>query len=319
MCPRPFGSTVRATSPASSAARSPGWSRGPAPRASRPLLGGIEFARAELPWLFTPAVAKAERLRPCSCWWWAPPRRGTARHLASVRCRCSRLRTGASRRRTTRFGAIVGVVRPCADSGIQRCRARAESSTARPLCPLAPRLPAAPRHRAPRISRASCPRRRRREVGLGDPLDEADEAALPGVDGRCRCGKAAGLPLGEVRDRPAGTFETLVRLLQPRPLGPGVGRSLLRWTSANAGSGRAGARAGGEGAVIGMQAALRAPRRRRAAAVPQTTRRHSSARSRACSRLLPDDTITRRVPTASAIGGTRRYRRSRRGRCGCAN
>lgn len=257
-------------------------------------MASVQFARADLPWLFTPAVADGERLRP-----WLV--------LVVVR-----------RRDGVRLDHQAGGPLPVLEIGgsargadelpdLSQSWAWAHAQIAG--IPVG-QSPAQVIHGSPGVtcSRLVCPRRLEPgtgyvacvvpafavgvKAGLGDPLEGADEVTLAPAwtpdAGPLR------LPVyhsWEFATGPAGSFETLVRRLQPRPLDPESTKAPALYIG-NAGSGLPAFDADVEGAVIGMQSALRAPGADAPPPWPDTTR---VPLQNALERVLttaPADTIT---------------------------
>lgn len=257
-------------------------------------MAAIEFARAELPWLFTPATAKGERLRP-----WLV--------LVVVR-----------RRDGVRLDRQASGPLPVLEIGVPARAADELPDLAQSWAWAHAQISGIPTGQSPAQiidgspgfarSRLVCPRRLEPgtaylacvvpafavgvKSGLGDPLEEADDASLaPAWTADAGTVRLPVYHSWEFATGPAGSFETLVRRLQPRPLDPASTKPPALDIS-NAGSGLPAFAPAAEGAVIGMQAALRAPG---AGALPPWPDETRVPFQHALERVLtaaPDDTIT---------------------------
>ena len=202
--------------------------RDPAPGTTRFEAGympQVQFARADLPWLFTPAApgTRRTRLRP-----WlvlVAVRRGGRRPACSPAAPLPGAELDDPAGRAARPRAVVGVGAR-ADHRARRRRAARRRPRRRPGPGLLPaRLRRASSSPTPPTWPAWCPRSLVGvQAGLG--AAGADDATLrPGV-GRDAAGPLR-LPVydsWEFATGPAGSFETLVRRLHPSPLDPDARR-----------------------------------------------------------------------------------------------
>jgi hypothetical protein len=224
-------------------------------------LASIQFASAELPWLFTPAAADAQRLRP-----WlvlvVVRRREGVRLDPSPGGPLPVLEFAGPARAADELpdlaqswawapAQVTGVITGQTPAQIlDSARGR---TCSRLICP---------RHLAPSTGYLACVVPAFAvgvKAGLGQPVTAADEAQLAPAwtadAGPLR------LPVyysWEFATGPAGSFETLVRRLQPRPVDPTATRPPAL-DIAHPGGGLPDLEASAAGAVIGMQSVLRAP------------------------------------------------------------
>jgi hypothetical protein len=221
----------------------------------------VEFARADLPWLFTPAAPDGSRLRP----WLA---------LIAVR------RQDGVRLDPRPNGPLpvleIGSPARAADElpDLEKSWAWAHAQIAGMPGDQTPAqiLDASP---GVTCSRLICPRRLEAgqsylaclvpafaigvKAGLGDPIAQTDEDTL--APAWTRDTATIQLPIyfsWEFATAPAGSFETLVRRLTPRPVDPAISKP-PNLDISHAGSGLPAVPPDTPGAVIGMQTALRAP------------------------------------------------------------
>ena len=224
-------------------------------------LPSIQLARADLPWLFTPAAASGARLRP-----WLV--------LVAVR-----RRDGV--RLDPNPGGPLPVLEIAAPArGADELPDLAQSwawAHAQITGMIAGQSPAQILDAAPgrACSRLVCPRRLAPstgylacvvpafavgvKAGLGEPVSADDEAQL--APAWMADAGPVRLPVyysWEFATGPAGSFETLVRRLQPRPVDPASTRA-PRLDIRHAGGGLPDLDPAAEGAVVGMQSVLRAP------------------------------------------------------------
>jgi len=257
-------------------------------------MAAIEFARAELPWLFTPAVAKGERLRP-----WlvlvVVRRRDGVRLDRQASGPLPVLEIGGPARGADELpdlaqswawahAQISGI--PAGQSPAQIIDGSPGFARSRLVCP---------RRLEPGTAYLACVVPAFAigvKSGLGDTVDTADEASL--APAWTADAGALRLPVyhsWEFATGPAGSFETLVRRLQPRPLDPASTKPPAL-DIRNAGTGLPTFAPEAEGAAIGMQSALRAPG---ADALPPWPDQTRVPFQRALERVLTaasDDTIT---------------------------
>jgi hypothetical protein len=256
-------------------------------------MASIEFARAELPWLFMPAVATGDRLRP-----WLV--------LVVVRrrdgIRLDRLASGPLP--VLEIGGPARAADELPDLAQSWAWAHAQISGIP-----AGQSPAQIIDGSPGLSRSRlvCPRRLEPgtaylacvvpafavgvKSGLGEPMGEGDPASLaPAWQADAVAVRLPVYHSWEFATGPAGSFETLVRRLQPRPLDRASTKPPALDIT-NPGSGLPPLAPATEGAVIGMQAALRAPGADALPPWPEQTRAPFQA---ALERMLtaPEDTIT---------------------------
>jgi hypothetical protein len=257
-------------------------------------MAAIEFARPELPWLFTPAVPKGERLRP-----WlvlvVVRRRDGVRLDRQASGPLPVLEIGGPARGADELpdlaqswawahAQIAGI--PAGQSPAQIVDGSPGLACSRLVCPR--RLEPATAYLACVVPAFAVGVK----TGLGDPVDAADAGTL--APAWAADAGALRLPVyhwWEFATGPAGSFETLVRRLQPRPLDPASTKPPALDIS-NSGSGLPAFDATAEGAAIGMQSALRAPGPDGLPPWPDSTR---VPFQRALEHVLtdaPDDTIT---------------------------
>ncbi|WP_028064031.1 hypothetical protein [Solirubrobacter soli] len=206
----------------------------------------IQFARADLPWLFTPAApgTAKTRLRP----WLVliAVRRGEGVRLGSGVLELDDPAAelpDLSQSWAWAHGQITGL--PTGARPAELLASDPGRGCSRLVCP---------RHLEPDTAYVACvvpAFRAGVKAGLGDPVTPADEAALEPAWGPTPAGPLR-LPVyhaWEFATGPAGSFETLVRRLHPSPFDAAPPR--LDLNSPGGGLPAAG--------VIGMQSALRAP------------------------------------------------------------
>lgn len=254
----------------------------------------IQFARADLPWLFTPAAPAGERLRP-----WLV--------LIVVK-----------RRDGVRLDPRPGGPLPVLEiggpaRGAEELPDLAQSwawAHAQIAGTAAGQTPAQLLETAPGLtgSRLLCPRRLEPNTaylacvvpafaigvtaGLGEPIDSDDEPSLtPAWPTNAGAVRVPVYFSWEFATGSAGAFETLVRRLQPRPVDPAATRA-PQLDISRPGSGLPSFGSDHDGAAIGMQSALRAPGPDALPPWPDATRRPFQE---SLARLLtsaPDTTIT---------------------------
>lgn len=257
-------------------------------------MASVQFARADLPWLFTPAAPDGERLRPWLVLVVVRRREGVRleRHAGgplpvleiAAPARGGEELPDLAQSWAWAHAQIAGI--PVGQTPAQILDGSPGVACSRLVCP---------RRLAPGTAYLACVVPAFAigvKAGLGDPIEAADEDDLaPAWAPDAGPIRLPAYYSWEFATGPAGSFETLVRRLQPHPLDPASTKPPSLYIG-NAGSGLPTFEPDAPGAVIGMQSALRAPGADALPSWPEETR---APFQQALERLLtsaPADTIT---------------------------